>query len=97
MTPDEMVERLRGARYDLRAVDDAMLTESANMIEALARDAERMDWIDRAGMEEGCGFRHIAYGDYRFYAHQHFGGAKYPLARQVIDAARAQDTQRGER
>jgi len=58
----------------------------------LKADAERLDWLDKEGRESGHGFCHVAYGDYRYYAHATYGGVVHPSARAAIDSARKGNT-----
>ena len=46
------------------------------------KDVERMNWLESS--TEHHGFCHVAYGDYRYYAHQ-MEGCK--TVRETIDAA----------
>ena len=63
------------------------VTEALSQRDSARKDAERLDWLDREGHEQGHGFSHMAYGDYRHHVHATYGGVKYPSARDVIDAA----------
>ena len=64
--------------------------EGAAAIERVAKlekDTKRLDWLDENGRDEGHGFCHLKYGEYRHYVHQSFAGQIYPTAREVIDKA----------
>ena len=50
----------------------------------LRKDAERLDWLDRTGRDEGHGFCGLGYGEYSYYT---FAGKNDKSARETIDAA----------
>ena len=57
-------------------------------IEGLREDTARLDWLDKAGWEEGHGFCCIDYGTYRHYVHAQSYDGRERSARAVIDTAR---------
>ena len=56
---------------------------TAPTLEQMAKDAARLDWLDKQGM---IGISHAGYGDYRHYA-----GGGFPAIREVIDKAMAHE------
>ena len=57
-------------------------------IEGLREDTARLDWLDKAGWEEGHGFCCVHYGTYRHYVHAQSYDGRERSARAVIDTAR---------
>jgi len=60
-------------------------------IEGLREDTARLDWLDKAGWEEGHGFCCVHYGTYRHYVHAQSYDGRERSARAVIDTARKEE------
>lgn len=58
---------------------DELIDATAPAAQGDARDAARLDWLEK---QNQIGIDHIAYGDYRYYA-----GKEFKPLREVIDAA----------
>ncbi len=81
---DEALERaweavnLLGPLYTTPTADAKL----EQRIAELEKDAARMDWLE--GSDEGHGFCHSGFSEYRYYARQIPG---YKTVREIIDAA----------
>ncbi len=96
---DELVNEIAGHHF-VKNERDRLLAEVAALQHRLSeaeKDAERLDWLDRTGISDGHGFVHAKFGDYRYYALQHYGGNKYPTAREIIDRAMQEEAARGKK
>ena len=60
-------------------------------VERLREDERRLDWLDKAGWEEGHGFCCVHYGTYRHYVHAQSYDGRERSARAVIDTARKEE------
>lgn len=80
---DELQRELAAIKADIAR----HVAVAAELATELATEKALLDWLDKTGREEGHGFCHVGYGDYRYYAHKWHGKQQYPSARQtIIDA-----------